>query len=731
MIGSEVRSALNDMLALMDMLSTTGLNQAQGATAGVLQERARGLLGLAEDVLDFTRVDTDALQLRQQDTAIYSVLEDVAEQFATAARERNTELVLDISPLVPRHINGDERRLRQILVYLVDNAVKFTSDGVVVLSVRPVARTDTTCTLRYEVRDTGIGIPKNQHQLAFEPFIQLSSTVPEEPDSPAEIADTKQQGAGLGLALCERLAALMGARVQLDSTPGIGSVFSVEVEHGVFADTTGEQMFLPGKNAVLICGCAPSTYAISSALKSWGMAVVVLEDVPPPDWAPPFVADVVIVDADLACGDADLAVHALRAHPKLEDVAAVVLAAREQPLAADARTVRKPVRLAPLYDVVSAATTPTGAPTSAMAISVNDAAPTERRKRILVAEDDIDNRHILRRILERAGYVVHEARDGQTALEMLAVAPYDALVLDLSMPRVDGFGVIKRTRERQRETGTCIPIIVVTADALAERKQRVFAAGADCFLEKPINAKALERSLAHAVGGVRRVLVVDDSAEIRALVKRHLEGAAINVEVVEAKDGAGGLAALDDTIALVIVDNHLPDMAGAELLLKLRAKRADVVVMALTADPDAEAALRAAGCTHFTLKPVARADLVRAVTRTLSLPATPIDSRALDAPTWSERVKITIDPDLKDLVPNYLANRLRDINVIRELLGARNFGAVARLGHDMKGSGGAYGLEHVSACGGRIELHGKQGDSVSITEAVLDLESFLRRVELS
>ncbi len=415
-------------------------------------------------------------------------------------------MVTDIQPEVPNVLIGDAGRLRQVVVNLIGNALKFTERGEIVLSVHVLAQSDHRVELEFAVRDTGIGIPQAKLASIFEAFEQVDSTL-----------TRRFGGTGLGLAICRKLTELMGGRIWVESREGEGSVFRFT---GSFPYTIGLDSLqetipveLRGVRAMIVDDNDTSRRILADMLQSWELvptgvsrARVALETLCNTDGSSP---DCELLLADIGMPDMDgfTLVEQLREDPRWSDLPVVLLSSTHvqnefeqcERLQVAAQVV-KPVKQSDLLDAITRAIGTRRSRQAGRPELLADAAEPLNRLRVLLAEDSLMNQRLVLGLLER-DHEVTVVGDGQAALERLEALSFDVVLMDVQMPRMDGLEATRAIRAAERNTDRHVPIVAMTAHAMKGDRERCLAAGMDHYVSKPIRAARLFETLAAAVSG--------------------------------------------------------------------------------------------------------------------------------------------------------------------------------------------------------------------------------------
>ncbi|MDO9455373.1 PAS domain-containing hybrid sensor histidine kinase/response regulator [Nocardioides sp.] len=508
-MSHEIRTPLNGIIGLNELLSVTTLSDRQRHFVSGIAVSSRTLLDLLNNILDFSKIEAGRLEVETLDFEVREVLAEVGEMLADSARERDVELRVSCSADVPDALAGDPTRLKQVLLNLGSNALKFTTAGSV--SIRATADRSPGaagppggCLLRLEVRDTGMGITSAQQEHIFAPFSQ------------ADASTTRRfGGTGLGLAISAEIVAAHGGDIGVVSEPGAGSTFWFTVPLGPASGSTtddvlaGARQALGGTRILVVDDDAQDRTILVEQLGWWGVDAIEAEDsvravaeVERAADATPYAAVLVsaslpeLAGLPLATGVRQQGYPA--GLPLIVLTSSYVTPDDELRSAGIATCLVRPVSSAVLRDALLAALAGPGdstdRPSGSPLRSTVD--PGDARGRVLVVEDNAINQLVARGFLEAMGFAVVTADDGQAALDLVGHQPFDAVLMDVQMPVLDGYATTRALREREAASGAArLPVLAMTAAAIAGERERCLEAGMDDFLTKPVSPAALHLAL--------------------------------------------------------------------------------------------------------------------------------------------------------------------------------------------------------------------------------------------
>jgi CheY-like chemotaxis protein len=610
MMSHEVRTPMNAILGMMELLFHTPLSRDQWNLVDTARSAGESLIGILDSVMDISKVETGTLQLGREPFSLADLVEGLAGEVAPEAADKRLELTCLVDSRLPEVLEGDPSRIRQVLMNLLGNAVKFTRQGSVGLSAHVREEGEDDVWIRIAVEDTGTGIPAHVQDRIFDPFFQVAGG-----------AEAGGRGVGLGLAIAKSFTELMDGRLEVESKAGQGTRFQVSIPLKVsrkrFPKRRISDRHYSDFMAILLSPSVRVREASAEVFSSLMVPFSISRE--PEDLAHLLEGSdshqqtVVFVDHRIESSELEWLRHHMNLRSADLDLALAMLVPPGHPEPRNTESslrvfhVSKPISrrgVAGVFHEVRGGEAHRGPPSRTPV----EGPSVLKGLKVLLVEDREENRRYLSRVLRTEGILVDEASDGEIGLLQYENDAYDLVLTDLDMPGMDGFELLDQIRAVElREGATKVPIVAITGHAEPGIPERCFRAGMAAFLTKPVGRREI-LSVVEDIARVRRpVLVVEDDKRNRELTCEILSRRGFHAEGV----GTGGEAlerARATGVRAVLLDMTLPDMSGLDVARKMREipHLGDLPILGVTGrtGSDEEARCKEAGCTGFFEKPV-------------------------------------------------------------------------------------------------------------------------------
>jgi len=705
-ISHEIRTPLNAIVGMSELMQETVLNAEQKEFMSTIWSGSQSLLHLINDLLDVSKIEAGQVDIETIEFDPLQIGSQTLQILQSRAQSKKLDFWFICTPSPAPLVLGDPNRIRQILLNLITNAIKFTDQGSVILRLKWKASPENSIQLSFEVEDTGIGIPPKSQSLIFEKFTQVHEH------------SRKMGGLGMGLNISLLLATAMGGALSFDSEPNQGSIFRFEITLPLLK--AAEPINSSALPEIQIIASTPRKALIQASLEAWGLKTQIHAENPEPKPTQIMVLDLSlpteIIDKQLQKLGLSHTKGMLLSDPKSESKHEELLSAQ------NLHWIHPPFIPEDVAEFFQFNAKPETGKTIEPHLG-SEHPKFQKSPHILLVEDNPENQLLAKRWLELEGYRTTSALNGIEAIQAYQEMNFELILMDIQMPKMNGLDASQKIRELEAQSGRQrTPIIAFTAHAVAHYRKEAFEMGMDDYMTKPIRRERLVSILNKWIDTQIHILVIDDDPLNHTLIEAYLRGQN-NLAIEKALTAAQGAKMLEKkAFSLILLDMEMPGKNGYHFARELKQikKFQQLPILAITGhrgENERQKCLEA-GASEFLEKPFSKTELLERMRQILSPPL-----------PSNEKKQIIVDPEIADLIPIFIENILKQIQNLEPNLINREWRPLMRFGHSLKGSGASFGFQSVSDWGARLETAALQENFASYSEHFKALENFLKQVD--